>query len=373
MSLDDNDRLAGAVLVGGFDGTEAPQELLARLGDGRLAGVTLFKRNIVDAAQVAGLVAALAGASRAGGQSPPLVSIDQEGGRVARLKSPVITLPPMRALGERDDPALTRRALRALGLQLRALGCTTDFAPVADVDSNPANPVIGDRSFSRDPEACARHVKAAVEGLRDAGVLGCAKHFPGHGDTSVDSHAGLPRVAHGIERLEQVELVPFRAVAREVASVMVAHVVYAGVDRDNPASLSRAVVDGILRQRMQYDGVAMTDDLQMMAIRRTYGHARAVELAIRAGIDLAMLAHNAQFAREAIHHLARTAERDATLRRRLEESAARVARMRDKLDAPTPPNPFVVDAPRLAREVEARRAGLGFRGAQSQRDPTAQR
>jgi beta-N-acetylhexosaminidase len=159
----------------------------------------------------------------------------------------------------------------------------------------------------------------------------------------------------------------------QIASVMVAHVVYSGVDPSNPATLSRAVVEGILRQRLHFDGVAMTDDLQMAAIRRTYGHKRAVELAIRAGIDMAMLAHNAEYAREAIYHLARTAETDTALRQRLTESAARVRRMRAKLAYAIPPNPYIVDAEDLSAEVETRRAALNLRGVQSTRDPTQQR
>jgi beta-N-acetylhexosaminidase len=279
----------------------------------------------------------------------------------------------MTALGNIDDEDLTHRAGAAMGEELRGVGVDVDLAPVLDVRTNPRNSVVLGRVFSREPERVARHGRAFIDGLWSAKVLACAKHFPGHGDTSVDSHAGLPRVPHTIERLESVELVPFRAVAREVASIMIGHLVIAGIDANAPATLSRAIVEGVLRQRLQFDGVAMTDDLQMAAIRRTWGHERAVELAIRAGCDMAMLAHNAEFARQAVYHLARTAERDPTLRRRLEESAARVARMRARLDAPTPPNPFVVDAARLAWEVDYRRSTLGMRTTQTQRDPTLQR
>jgi beta-N-acetylhexosaminidase len=279
----------------------------------------------------------------------------------------------MTAIGNVDDEDLTHRAGAAMGEELRRVGVDIDLAPVLDARTNPRNSVVLGRVFSREPARVARHGKAFIDGLWSAKVLACAKHFPGHGDTSVDSHAGLPRVAHDLQRLEAVELVPFRACIRDVASVMVAHVVYSGVDPQNPGTLSRAVVDGVLRQRLQFDGVAMTDDLQMAAIRRTYGHERAVELAIRAGIDMAMLAHNAEYALQAVHHLARTAERDPTLRRRLEESSARVARMRARLDSPTPPNPFVVDPARLAWEVDYRRAQSGVRGVDAARDPTLQR
>jgi beta-N-acetylhexosaminidase len=364
-------RLAGQCVIAGWHGRGVPRAVQDLSTQGALGGVIIAGDNFRDREQLLRMTALL----RTFGPRAlrPLVTADQEGGPVSHLSPPLPDMPSMTALGNVDDEDLTHRAGAAMGEQLRQLGVDVDLAPVLDARTNPRNTVVLGRVFSREPERVARHGRAFIDGLWSAKVLACAKHFPGHGDTSVDSHAGLPRVAHGIERLEAVELVPFRAVAREVASVMVGHVVYAGVDPAMPASLSRPIVDGILRQRMQFDGVAMTDDLQMAAIRRTYGPERSVELALRAGCDMAMLAHNAEFARAAITHLARVAETDPSLRRRLEESAARVARMRARLDAPTPPNPFVVDPSRLSREVEYRRASLGERGVETRRDPTSVR
>jgi beta-N-acetylhexosaminidase len=364
-------RLAGQCVVTGWHGVGIPRAVQDLAEQGALGGVLVARHNYRDRAQLVRMTGLLH--SWGPRDRRALVTADQEGGPVSHLSPPVAPLPSMTALGNIDDIDLTHRAGAAMGEELRRVGVDVDLAPVLDARTNPRNSVVLGRVFSREPERVARHGRAFIDGLWAAKVLACAKHFPGHGDTSVDSHAGLPRVAHNLARLEAVELVPFRAVIREVASVMVAHVVYSGVDPQNPGTLSRAVVDGILRQRLQFDGVAMTDDLQMAAIRRTYGHERAVELAIRAGIDMAMLAHNAEYARQAIHHLARTAERDPALRRRLEESAARVARMRAKLDAPTPPNPFVVDPARLAWEVDARRAASGVQGVNATRDPTQQR
>lgn len=364
-------RLAGQCVITGWHGVGIPRPVQELAEQGALGGVLIAKHNFRDGAQLVRMTSMLHGWGPR--DRRVLVTADQEGGPVSHLSPPVAPLPSMTALGNIDDEDLTHRAGAAMGEELRRVGVDVDLAPVLDARTNPRNSVVLGRVFSREPERVARHGRAFIDGLWSAKVLASAKHFPGHGDTSVDSHAGLPRVPHGIDRLEAVELVPFRAVINKVASVMVAHVVYAGVDAQNPGSVSRAVVDGILRQRLQYDGVAMTDDLQMAAIRRTYGPERAVELAIRAGIDMAMLAHNAEFARQAIYHLARTAERDATLRRRLEEASARVARMRAKLDAPTPPNPFVVDPARLAWEVDYRRTQSGVRGVSEARDPTQQR
>src|SRR5690606_34075683 len=230
---------------------------------GALGGVILFKRNLGTLEEIAELVAAIQDAYPSG--VAPLVSIDQEGGRVARLGAPVVKLPPMRALGERDDADLTRRAARVLGAQLLALGIGVDFAPVLDVDTNPANPVIGDRSFGRDPETVIRHALAFAEGLREAGVIACGKHFPGHGDTDLDSHLALPRIAHDRARLDRVELAPFRAARGKVPTIMTAHVVFDAIDPSVPATLSRAVIEGVLRGELGYDGVIVSDDLEMKA------------------------------------------------------------------------------------------------------------
>lgn len=236
---DEPEHLAGGVIVGGFDGAVLPDVIRERLSRGLLAGVILFRRNIVDVVQVHTLCASIVAASRS---IPPLLSIDQEGGRVARLRDGVTLLPPMRTLGRIDDPALTRRAALAVGRELAALGINLNFAPVCDVDSNPANPIIGDRSFGREVATVCRHVVAFNEGLEDAGVMGCAKHFPGHGDTETDSHMELPRLPHPIERLEQVELPPFRAAIRAgVASIMTAHVLFEAIDPERPATCRHAL------------------------------------------------------------------------------------------------------------------------------------
>lgn len=342
-ALDDYDRLAGKVIVGGFDGLVAPAELLARIADGRIAGVTVFKRNIESPAQLARMVDALVFAARVAAQPPPLVSIDQEGGRVARLRAPLIELPPMRRFGDLDDEALTRRALALLGTQLAALGCTTDFAPVADVDSNPANPVIGDRSFSRDPARCAKHVVAAIEGLRASGVLACAKHFPGHGDTELDSHLALPVLRHDRARIDAVELVPFRAaIAAGVASVMTAHVVFEGVEKDLPATLSKKIVTDLLRREMGFEGVCFSDDLHMKAVADRYGVAESAVRSIEAGCDALLVCTDINSHEVARIALAERARTDATFADRLREAGERLRVMRES----APPKP-ITSAPAL--------------------------
>src|SRR5215831_2684640 len=213
---EEHDRMAelsaGELIWGGFDGTDAPRELLERIRDRRIGGVILFGRNIKDPAQVAQLTNRLRGAA---GEGPPLpVAIDQEGGRVQRLRAPATEWPPMARLGARDEVELTEAVGRALGTELAAVGVNVNFAPCVDVHTNPKNPIIGDRAFGGEPFLVARHGVALARGLGEAGVLACAKHFPGHGDTILDSHLALPRVDAPPDRLRAVEVAPFADLVR---------------------------------------------------------------------------------------------------------------------------------------------------------------
>lgn len=328
-------RLAGGVLVGAFDGTELPDETAARLRAGHLAGVTLFKRNVRDASQVMRLCAAMLDASPAG--EPPVIAIDQEGGRVARLRQSVPQLPAMRVLGSLDDTSVTRSALRALGTALAAIGINLDFAPVADVDSNPKNPVIGDRSFGADPSLVARHVTAAIEGFREAGIHACAKHFPGHGDTAQDSHLELPRLEHDRARLDAIELIPFRAaVSARVASVMTAHVVFAPLTGDEPATFVSDTIEGLLRKELGFEGVVISDDLLMRAVADRYPVDECAVRALRAGCDMVLVCDDPAAQEKARVGLAREAQRDPVFRARLRQAYDRVLALRTS----APPRPL---------------------------------
>jgi beta-N-acetylhexosaminidase len=318
------DREIAGLFAVGFQGTRASPEVLALVRRG-VHGVILFARNVEDAEQVAALVAEL---KRAAGR-PLLVSVDQEGGRVARLRAPhgFTELPPMRALGETGDAELARAAGALVGEELRAVGIDQDYAPVVDVDTNPANPVIGDRSFSRDPAAVGRLGAAFAAGLQSAGVAACAKHFPGHGDTSQDSHKDLPRLPHALERLEAVELAPFRALARAgVASVMTAHVVFEALDPRRPATLSPEVMR-LLRERVGFDGCAISDDLEMKAVAEHFPLEEAAPGAIAAGVDALLVCHSAAVQERAIDLVRGAVERGRIPRERIAEAGARIARL----------------------------------------------
>jgi beta-N-acetylhexosaminidase len=273
----------GQLLFAGFEGTEVPNELERRIGQGRIGGVILFSRNLRDPHQVRGLVRTISRMAPA--DAPITIAIDQEGGRVQRLRAPWTQWPPMRQLGERDELETTRAVAGGLARELADLGIGLDFAPVVDVDTNPANPVIGDRSFSRDPARVAQHARAFIEAMQAAGVAACAKHFPGHGDTHADSHLELPRLPHDLDRLRAVELEPFRvAIDAEVASIMSAHVVFEAIDRKRPATLSPEVM-AILREELGYDGLVFSDDLEMKAVADHHRPDALVRGAIEAGID----------------------------------------------------------------------------------------
>jgi beta-N-acetylhexosaminidase len=279
-------RNALAVLQPGFTGTTAPDWLLRSLDEG-LAAVGLFGRNITSPAQLAALTAQLRGV-----RPEVLVAIDEEGGDVTRLEARAgSSFPGNLALGAVDDTGLTRAVARELGRRLAECGVNLNWAPSADVNSNPDNPVIGVRSFGSAPDLVARHTAAWVEGLQSAGVAACTKHFPGHGDTNVDSHHALPRIDADLATLAERELVPFRAaIAAGSKSVMSAHILLPALDPALPGTLSPAALTGLLRAPrseggLGFEGLIVTDGMEMRAIAATYGIERGSVLAVAAGAD----------------------------------------------------------------------------------------
>jgi beta-N-acetylhexosaminidase len=273
--------LADTVLQPGFVGTKPPDWVRRRLAEG-LGGVALFARNVVDAAQVAELTAAL----RA--EKPDvIVAIDEEAGDVTRLYARTGSpWPGNLALGEIDDPALTADIAFRLGGELAAAGITLDYAPDADVNSDPNNPVIGARAFGADPDLVSRHTVAWIKGLQRAGVTAAAKHFPGHGNTSVDSHLDVPVIKASRAELDAVELVPFRAaIDAGVVAIMSAHLRVPALDPDLPATLSPRIMTELLRDELGFTGLVVTDGIEMRAISDRFGLEHATVLALVAGND----------------------------------------------------------------------------------------
>jgi beta-N-acetylhexosaminidase len=320
----------GELVVGGFGGTSLPEAFARALREHRRGGAILFKPNVEGGpAQVAALTRAI----HAAAPEPPLVGVDQEGGRVARLKAPLLEVPPMRTVAGWGDTSLAERIARGVGAELAALGFTIDFAPVLDVNTCPQNPVIGDRAFGDDADTCARFGAAWVRGLQGAGLLACGKHFPGHGDTSKDSHVDLPVVDQPIERLERVELAPFRAAVQAgVATLMTAHVVYRALDPARPATMSAAVCTA-LRDRIGFRGVLVSDDLEMQAIAARSTIEDAAVQAIAAGCDALLVCWSDAQQERAVEALAREAERSPAFRARCAEALRRMTEARSRARA----------------------------------------
>jgi beta-N-acetylhexosaminidase len=328
-------RACGQLFSVGFDGLSAPAELLERIARSEVGGVMLFRPNIESPAQVAALVSGLRKASPDDAQL--VLSIDQEGGRVQRLRAPLTVWPDMASVAAAGDIARTRAVGSALGNELAALGIGWNFAPVLDVHTNPANPVIGNRAFGTRPEQVVEHALAFWRGLHEAKVSGCGKHFPGHGDTHADSHLELPKVAHGDDRLRAIELAPFAAaIFSGIESLMTAHVLYPAWDAKLPATLSRRISHDILRGELGFAGMLVSDDLGMAAVADHFPVETLVVESLLAGVDHFLVREPLERQVRAFEALVVAGETRLEVRRRIEESAARVAHFKGGLCVPMP-------------------------------------
>jgi beta-N-acetylhexosaminidase len=322
-------RQIGQLLVAGFDGPDLPVELKALAREFSIGGVILFKRNVEDAEQVRDVTRQI---EALGPERPPWVAVDQEGGRVARLKRPFTEWPPMIALGRSGNGDLARRFARALGDELSAIGVTLDYAPVLDVLTNPKNPAIGDRALAEDVALVSELGRIIITELQDAGVAACGKHFPGHGDTSVDSHHDLPLVEHPPDRLRAIEFRPFEAaIAAHVASIITAHVLVPSLDADRPATLSRHIVTDILREELHFGGVIFTDDMEMRAVAARWAVPDACVQAVAAGCDgVLVCSGNTALQVATLEALVHAVEDERVPWSRIEDSLARHRRMKDR-------------------------------------------
>jgi beta-N-acetylhexosaminidase len=337
----------------GFEGGSLPGELAGYLLRG-LAGVALYPRNFDSVEHLRSLTEAIRQASA----HPVLIGIDQEGGTRFALKEPFTAWPSPAELGRLGDLKLIEKAARAMALELRAVGCNVDFAPMLDLHVNPESPVTKDRSFGGEPQQVAEMGAAFHRGLRAGGVLSCAKHFPGHGDAQVDPHLDLPVFSGTMEHLEAAELVPFRAaVAAGVPLVMTAHILLPQIDPEQPASLSPILLDGVLRQRMGFGGVILADDLGMSAIARRYGPGEAAVSALTAGTDIAMLCHDWSAVAPAIAAVREAHEQHRFQEHQSRSSLERIGRVcgLTESDVPQPPLDIIGCAEHrtLAAQIQA--------------------
>jgi beta-N-acetylhexosaminidase len=302
----------------GFDGLAVPDHVRSWLAAG-LGGVILFARNARSLEQICGLTGDL----RAAGAQ--LIGVDQEGGRVVRLPAPFTVPPPAAAVGRTGDPALAQALARALGTELRAAGLTWNLVPVLDVHTNPANPIIGDRAYGSDPATVARMGLAVMRGFAEAGLLTTAKHFPGHGDTDLDSHLTLPACRQPRGRWDAVELPPFRdAIRAGVPAILVAHLHCPALDPDLPSSLSPAVIGTLLRQELGFGGLVVSDDMEMRAIQDRYEVGEACVRFLEAGGDFLLVCRDADRQRAAIRAVAAAARSGRLTEARLGAALQRV-------------------------------------------------
>ncbi|GGO12197.1 hypothetical protein GCM10010116_24460 [Microbispora rosea subsp. aerata] len=338
MSLRDKVGQLFTITVWGAKAGAASKENQARYGVAtpaqvvekfRPGGVILFDwaGNVSGAAQVAALTTGLRKADT--GEAPLMIGVDQENGLVSRLKPLVTKLPGASQIGATGKTAIARDVARVTGEELRDLGISLDFAPVADVNVNPRNPVIGPRAYGSDPKKVAAMVGAAVDGFHAAGVACVAKHFPGHGDTSVDSHTGLPVIRHSKTQWRRLDAPPFReAIEHGVDAIMTAHVVMPKLDPSgDPATLSRRILTGLLRRELGFDGVITTDALDMAGVRKKYGDAEVAVRAVLAGADILLMPPNLPKAYDAVLDAVKSGR---ISERRLDESVLRILRLKEK-------------------------------------------
>jgi beta-N-acetylhexosaminidase len=339
MTLRDLRRHVGQLAIAGFAGHTIPAELRALAREFDLGGVILFARNVEAPEQVAELAREAQSLAK---ELPLWVSVDQEGGRVARLKAPFTVWPPMITLGRSGDAGLASRFAGALAAELKAVGVSLDYTPVLDVLTNPRNPVIGDRALGERADDVARLGRAIVSALQAEGIAACCKHFPGHGDTSTDSHHELPLIEHPPERLHEVELVPFRAaIEAGVAAIMTAHILIPALDEERPATLSPTIVRGLLKGTLGYRGLVLSDDLEMRAIRARHDLPEATVAAVAAGCDAVLMCGTDQAAQAAAcEAVIRAVEGETLPLARVEDAMARHRAAKERFLAPAPPRPL---------------------------------
>jgi len=324
----------GQLAIIGLEGKSMDKSTESFIQNYHVGGFILFKDNITSANQTLKLLNQLKAANEAVPDSVPLwLSVDQEGGKVNRLPSEFDKTPTARQIASKQNPKYTEAIGSSLGLKIGSLGFNMDFAPVLDINSNPDNPVIGDRSFGSDAESVSLHGLAMMEGITSQGVAAVAKHFPGHGDTSVDSHKGLPVVNKSLNELKNFELLPFEeAIKKDVDAIMVGHLLMKKLDAENPASISPAVITGLLREQLGYDGVIITDDMTMKGLTGGISVGKAAVEAILAGGDILLVCHEYKLQQEALDAVMESVKDGVISQERLDESVYRVLSLKAKYE-----------------------------------------
>ncbi len=328
-----NARKVGQLVIAGFDGTSPDRRIGKMIKQHSLGGVVLFSRNLESPKQAARLTNSLQKMSSA----PLFIAIDHEGGKVSRLPAPFTKIPSARTVGLSDSAQLAYACGEMMARELKAVGINLNFAPVLDVDTNPQNPVIGERSLGKSSVLVSKIGLAVIAGLQDNHVVACGKHFPGHGDTSVDSHKALPKITHGIDRLLDVELKPFiHAIENRLAAVMTAHVLYTALDQNECATFSKNILARLLRKKIGFAGPVITDDISMGAVSQKRSPGKAAVDAINAGADL-ILACKREAAEEAVDALAEAMEKGTIRPEQVDAALDRILRVKGQFLLPYHP------------------------------------
>lgn len=348
MTLDEK---IGQMMFAGVSGTTLQQETTSLIQDYKVGGLILYGNNLETPQQTVTLMNALM-AANVNNQLPLFLGTDQEGGKVVRLPGSLKNFPTNKRIGDINQSPLSFAVGQLLGEQLTAFGFNLDFAPVLDVNSNPNNPIIGDRSFSNDPDIVSKLGIETMKGLESKQVIPVIKHFPGHGDTAVDSHLELPKVTKSLDDLNQLELVPFKAAIENGADVvMVAHILLPKIDPQYPSSMSKEIITGMLRDQLGFDGVVMTDDMTMKAITNHFDIGQAAVDSVKAGSDVILIAHEYANVTAAIQAVKAAVNKGEITEDRINDSVRRIIELKQKYQLANQPV-TAVDINRLNTDIE---------------------
>lgn len=327
MSLEEK---IGQMVIVGFDGYTIDDNTIAMIKKYHVGGLILFGRNVKSSVQLLDLVNSLK-AANINNKIPLFISIDEEGGKISRMPNEFKKLPTNKTIGKINNCDFSYKIGSILSEEIKSFGFNLNFAPVLDLNSNPRNSVIGDRSFGSDAKIVSNLGVETMKGIKAGGVIPVVKHFPGHGDTAIDSHLGLPFIDHNMNRLEKYELVPFKeAINNQADAVMIAHIVLNKVDRLNPASLSKAVITDLLRKQLNFTGVVISDDLTMGAIVKNYNLTDAAVNSINAGSDIVLVCHGYDHEVAVLDALRKAVEDGSIPEERVDESVSRILKLKYK-------------------------------------------
>ncbi|HEX6922550.1 MAG TPA: beta-N-acetylhexosaminidase, partial [Bacillales bacterium] len=329
MTLDEK---IGQLVMVGVDGTQPGPQARTLIQDYHVGGIILYGKNIQTTSQTVKLLNQLKKINDDAGNPLPLfLSVDQEGGRVERLPNSIAELPSQGKVGKVNDPELSRRIGQMLGMELSAFGFNMDFAPVLDVVRDPETSVIGDRSFGSDPNLVSELGVSEMKGIASQDVIPVVKHFPGYGEASTNAHTGLPVAKVGMKRLKSIDWIPYKkAIANGADAVMVTHILLPNLNTDYPASMSQKVITGMLRDELGFDGVVITDDMTMGAIKKNYDLDRAAVRAVKAGADIVLVAFNHDQQISVLHALKQAVKKGEITKKQLNQSVARILRLKRK-------------------------------------------